>query len=267
MNWDLICDGGARGAWNMAVDEALLQSASATPVLRFYEWKPACLSLGRFQPWDQILASSELMQHELEQPTGDLDWVRRPTGGRAVWHQHEITYSAVLREDALPRESRSVVGAYRWLSDGFIEGLKTLGVNAELAPTQSKAEREDAQGRANCFDAATRCDFVVNGRKLIGAAQCRRNNAILQHGSLLLRADIEVWRAATGSAGALVSLEELGVKHARGEIQSAIVGGLARRHGIMFLARKLNANEHRLATGLHKHKYARDDWNIAGRAL
>lgn len=267
MTWDLIFDGAARGAWNMAVDEALLQSASATPVMRFYEWNPPCLSLGRFQPWEQILAASAGLRHTLEDPAGDFDWVRRPTGGRAVWHHQEITYSVVLREADLPPGARSVTGAYRWLSEGFLAGLETLGVRAELAPMQNKAERDVAQTRANCFDAATRCDFLAGGRKLLGAAQCRQNGAVLQHGSLLLRADATAWTRATGSPGALVSLDELGVTASRDEITAALVEGVARHHGIAFARRGLDATECVLANALHEEKYARDNWNIAGRAL
>jgi lipoate-protein ligase A len=267
MNWDLIEDGAARGAWNMAVDEALLQTAPATPVLRFYGWQPACLSLGRFQPWDQILTASSRLRAALEKPDTDFDWVRRPTGGRAVWHEHEITYSAVLREEILPRDARSVVGAYRWLSEGFLTGLATLGVRAELAPGQDKTERDAAQNRANCFDAATRCDFLVDGRKLLGAAQCRHKGVILQHGSLLLRTDAAAWQSATGSGGSLVSLSELGVTAGRDAVQCALVEGIRRHHGAIFAQRVLNANEHSVANGLHANKYSRDNWNMTGRAL
>jgi len=267
MIWDLILDGAARGAWNMAVDEALLRCASGTPVMRFYEWNPACLSLGRFQPWDQILAASSGLRSELEEPSGHFDWVRRPTGGRAVWHQHEITYSVVLREADLPQGARSVTGAYRWLSEGFLAGLETLGVRAEMAAMQNKAERDAAQTRANCFDAATRCDFLVGGRKLLGAAQCRQNGAILQHGSLLLKADAAAWRAATGTAGSLVSLEELGVSASRDETVSALVQGVSRHHGMTFARRKVNPAECELANTLQRDKYTRDNWNMTGRAL
>ncbi|MEO6907921.1 MAG: hypothetical protein ABI210_08530, partial [Abditibacteriaceae bacterium] len=84
-NWRLIQHGAATGAWNMAVDEALLEGArdSGIPVLRFYSWDPACISLGRLQKVPEVVRRSI------------FDWVRRPTGGRAVLHQHEVTYCAV----------------------------------------------------------------------------------------------------------------------------------------------------------------------------
>src|SRR5262245_7678235 len=88
--WRLIRDGAAAGAWNMAVDEALLRcqlEEGSAPVLRFYSWQPACLSLGRLQR---------------QPPPAGVETVRRPTGGRAVWHQHEITYSVVFPLEALP---------------------------------------------------------------------------------------------------------------------------------------------------------------------
>ena len=268
MNWNLILDGAASGAWNMAVDEALLQRANdSAPVLRFYGWQPRCLSVGRFQTWAQILASSEMLRDELENPTDDFSFVRRPTGGRAVWHDLEITYSAVVREEHLPPESRSVVGAYRWLSQGFLGGLETLGVRAELAAGQNKSERDAAQRNSNCFASATRCDFLADGRKLLGAAQCRRDGAVLQHGSLLLQADEEEWRRAAGSGAALVSLRELGVTQTREEIIAALCEGIARANGADFTLKTLDEATSSVANGLHRNKYARDCWNIEGGAL
>ncbi|HEX8551444.1 MAG TPA: hypothetical protein VF681_07785 [Abditibacteriaceae bacterium] len=267
MNWNLILDGEADGAWNMAVDEALLQCATATPVLRFYGWKPSCLSIGRFQSFEQILAASERLRHSLETPDADFSFVRRPTGGRAVWHAHEITYSAIVREELLPANAQSVSGAYRWLSEGFIAGLAQLGVRAELAPSPDKAGRDAAQQKANCFASATRCDFLAGGRKLLGAAQCRQNGALLQHGSLLIEADENAWRAAAGAGASLVSLRELGVTQTRDEIVAALCDGLNRTHGADFLHYELKKEETMVANGLHENKFARDSWNIEGRAL
>jgi lipoate-protein ligase A len=267
MNWNLILNDHADGAWNMAVDEALLQCATETPVLRFYQWRPSCLSIGRFQSFDQILAASERLRASLETPDAEFGFVRRPTGGRAVWHALEITYSAVVREELLPPDAQSVAGAYRWLSEGFITGLAQLGVEAELAASPDKAGRDAAQQKANCFASATRCDFLARGRKLLGAAQCRQNGALLQHGSLLIEANEAEWRVAAGAGASLVSLRELGVLQTRDAIVAALCNGLERTHGAVFLQRELQKEETSVANGLHKNKYARDSWNIEGRAL
>jgi lipoate-protein ligase A len=152
VNWRLILDGEYSGAWNMAIDEALLLCAGedatcrvSTPALRFYGWNPPCVSLGRLQKNFDFSGAQEL----------GFDVVRRPTGGRAVLHQHEITYCAVIHETHLPRESRSVVGAYNWLSAGFLEGLKSLGVAARLADPH----KASTPAAANCFQSAAQCDF------------------------------------------------------------------------------------------------------------
>ena len=167
----LILDEAADGARNMAVDEALLLAAAQcsnvqhqpAPTLRFYDWQPSCLSLGRFQKWEELANISGALNENARCGT---DWVRRPTGGRAVWHQNEITYSFVVRADALPPEAQSVAGAYCYLSQAFVAGLEILGVRATLAPAESREVREAALRTANCFAVATRADFVVDGRKL-----------------------------------------------------------------------------------------------------
>lgn len=253
MEWRLIRDGEYSGAWNMARDEALLlcQGENAAPVLRFYDWNPACVSLGRLQ---------KKFDFARVEGTG-FDLVRRPTGGRAVLHQFEITYCAAIHESQLPRESRSVVGAYNWLSAGFIEGLKTLGVQAQLSDPHGGS----TQGAANCFQAAAQCDFLVDGKKLIGAAQCRKNDAILQHGAILLEIDEAAWQTAIGGVmeGA-ISLRELGVLSSREEIIAALVEGMVRAWNISAVDSSLSSPEQEVASRLHTQKYSLGAWNRDG---
>jgi lipoate-protein ligase A len=254
MLWRLIRDGAAPGTWNMAVDEAMMLHQSRTSTrdgtLRFYGWNPPCLSLGRFQKWDEVLDESPF-----------FNVVRRPTGGRAVWHQHEITYCAVLCEEMLPRGSTSVAGAYAWLSRGFIAGLQMLGVQATLAPTGN-----DRAQTANCFASATRADFVVDGRKLLGAAQCRHNGVVLQHGSLLLSVEEESWQRALGDARDVVTLEMLGVQQSREEIVDALCAGCENELEISLSPGVLDENETLLATCLLEEKYAQTAWNRQRRS-
>lgn len=263
MNWRLLIEGPANGAYNMAVDEALLESLAAPesqPVLRFYDWQPSCLSIGRFQKFEGLEAVSSAVRHG--EP--GIHWVRRPTGGRAVWHHREITYCAVLRADSLPPHAQSVAGAYRYLSEAFIGGLETLGIHAALAPAESKEQRETALRTANCFASATRCDFLVDGRKLIGAAQCRRNGVILQHGSLLLDLDKVAWSRAIGSETAgMIALSELGVHKSRETIIAALCAGLQRSLGITLVQDQLRSGEARVAKGLQL-KYHSAKWNNGG---
>jgi lipoate-protein ligase A len=268
--WRLVLDENAGGAWNMALDEALMlchaapvsdsstrieaqslpaQVESAQPILRFYGWTPACLSLGRFQKWPESAESA------------GFDLVRRPSGGRAVWHQHEITYCAVLQEEFLPRDSRSVAGAYAWLSRGLVQGLKTLGVRATLAPSG-----RDRVQTADCFATATRADFVVDGRKLLGAAQLRVNGVVLQHGSLLLDVDETAWHGALGSAPRdVITLCSLGVAASREEIVAALCDGCENALDISLLKSTVSAAESALAQRLLTVKYADRAWNREAR--
>lgn len=253
MNWRLIRDGKYSGAWNMARDEALLfaQDESTLPVLRFYNWKPTCISLGRLQ---KKFDFSRLV-------TSSFDVVRRPTGGRAVLHEHEITYCAVIHESQLPRESRTVIGAYHWLSAGFIEGLKNLGVQAQLSSLRSRRTSLE-----NCFQSSAQCDFLVDGRKLIGAAQCRKDGAILQHGAILLKIDHDAWEHAIGgSMESVASLQSLGITQTPEEIIAALIDGMAHVGGISFRDSQLSKRELDVASCLHTHKYSQDEWNRAGK--
>jgi len=273
MNWRLLRDGAASGAWNMAVDEALLLAqldestldAPPEPILRFYDWNPTCLSLGRLQKIDAKY---------FERADGDI--IRRPTGGRAVWHQHEITYCAVLRAEWLPVTSTSVVGSYRWLSEGLLSGLQTLGIDARL-PDCGQSTWMQREKSGNCFESAAQCDAVVDNRKLIGAAQCRKSldgrTAIMQHGSLLLDIDEDAWKQAMqaiGQDGAtmkqVVSLRNLGVAVSSEDVIAALIKGLTHRRDISCVGADLNPLEQRIAQRLHRQKYLSAQWNRYGRA-
>lgn len=229
------------------------------PTLRFYGWEPACLSLGRLQ--------------KTIPPHSD-EVVRRPTGGRAVWHQHEITYSVAFPLEALPEGATSVIASYRWISSGFIEGLRALGVGAALAKGGERCGVDKVGGRSeaglDCFAASAACDFVVDGRKLIGAAQCRKKSgehtAILQHGSLLLEIDAVAWQTAIGTPPVdAVTLRELGVTANRAEIVEALCQGIEAVLGIELLAGELTANERALAGSLRSDKYASVVWTVEAR--
>lgn len=168
----------APGAWNMAVDEALARSvrAGASPVVRFYRWSPPCLSLGRNQPARGRYDLDTLRAR-------GIDVVRRPTGGRAVLHDRELTYSVVVREGVLgsPRQ------CYAAINRALVAGLRALGVRAALQPRTGA--RAPAPSLAPCFLDPTEGEVVVGGRKLVGSAQRRQGGVVLQHGSLLLECD------------------------------------------------------------------------------
>lgn len=173
--WRLIYDKPTSGVRNMAVDAALLHSG--TPTLRLYGWSPACLSLGYGQ------RSSEVDMAAVERYGWQV--VRRPTGGRAILHADEVTYSLTLPIDD-PIAQGGIIDSYRRISAGLMAGLATMGLMAD--PPQ---EAESAYGSgAICFETPAHYEIAVRGRKLIGSAQVRRKHALLQHGSLPLHGDM-----------------------------------------------------------------------------
>ncbi len=210
-------DAAASGPENMAADEALLEQAAREalpPTLRFYTWTPPAVSLGRFQQGDGI-------RLEFARDRG-WDVVRRPTGGRAVLHQHELTYGLVLPP--------SVVGgvgvrtSYRVFSAALNGGLRRLlGTEPVAAPEGCEASRST---QPNCFALASECDSLVPGGKLVGSAQVRRRGALLQHGSILLDAEPEGWEALFGTRGRLVTLRQLlGARPAEADVAAAVEAG------------------------------------------
>ncbi len=150
----------------MAADEALLDRVvrSGGALLRLYRWDPPTLSIGRNQPMAAV----------------GVPTVRRPTGGKAVWHEHEVTYAV-----AAPIELfGSLRNAYCEIHTRLATALRSLGVKARLAPNRPTVRPSD--GPTSCFAASVGGEIVVHGRKLVGSAQVRRRDALLQHGSILL---------------------------------------------------------------------------------
>ncbi|OGN92477.1 MAG: hypothetical protein A2Y88_08805 [Chloroflexi bacterium RBG_13_48_10] len=166
----------------MATDEALLETIGqqhSLPTLRLYSWEPACLSIGYAQPCADIDF----------QRLGDLgwNWVRRPTGGRAILHTDELTYS-IIAPLAEPRVAGGVLESYQRLSLALITALHALNIPAEAHPIHATGNSK--ANVAVCFEVPSNYEIVVNGKKLIGSAQARRKNGVLQHGTLPLWGDL-----------------------------------------------------------------------------
>jgi len=181
--WRLILTPPARGDWNMAVDEAMLEAVGrgeVLPTLRLFAWQPPCLSLGYAQP----VADADLLR------LAERGWglVRRPTGGRAILHTDELTYSVVAPPDE-PRLEGSVLESYRRLSAALLDALQRLKVPAQ-AKRQSAASPSGERKAPICFEAPSNYEITVQGKKLIGSAQARRREGVLQHGSLPLYGDL-----------------------------------------------------------------------------
>ena len=180
--WRLIEHAPAKGAWNMAVDEAILESVykgDSLPTLRLYAWEPACLSLGHAQPF------SEVNTQALAEKGWDV--VRRPTGGRAILHVDELTYAVIAPEDE-PRVRGGVLESYLRLSEALLESLHILGLSPRAEEKTQKTKKE--KPNPVCFEVPSNYEITVNGKKLIGSAQARRKEGILQHGALPLYGDL-----------------------------------------------------------------------------
>ncbi len=174
--WRLLELPPSSGARHMALDHALLEAAASPgslPSLRFQRWSPPALSVGRFQPLQDI----DLAACRAE----GIEVVRRPTGGKSILHLDDFTYSVVIPQ-GFPLPER-VVEAYRLLCGGIVRALEHLGVRAAIKPHANGGHR---QASGACFAAITQADLEYHGRKLCGSAQVRRGGALLQHGSILL---------------------------------------------------------------------------------
>jgi lipoate-protein ligase A len=183
--WRLLITEATDGAMNMAIDEAILSSVASgesSPTLRFFDWRPPCLSLGHAQHVEDVdLDRLKMLGYGL---------VRRPTGGKAILHIDEITYSVVTRQDD-PRVEGGIVESYRRLSEGLMRGLELMDVLGRNDKTYLTAEnaKEDKE-KPICFEIPSNYEITVIGKKLIGSAQARKQGMVLQHGSLPLTGDI-----------------------------------------------------------------------------
>lgn len=164
------------GSRNMEIDAQMLENAISTSdkaiLFRLYGWSPKCISLGRNQKDDFL--------------TGEIEAVRRLTGGRALLHNNEITYCCVAPVGAIPN-GQSVVDSYKYISGILIDFFKTLGVELDFGENKRVSTHYDY-----CMLLSTGADVCYKGQKIIGSAQCRKNGYILQHGSILFGYDKEL---------------------------------------------------------------------------
>ena len=195
MRWNYIDTGFRPGKFNMEFDETMagrLERDGGISTLRVYGWNPPAVSIGRHQRVEDFDAGA--LQR------AGIDLVRRPTGGRAILHAHELTYSIAMHAgDRGPRE------VYRFISGGLLRGLRLLGIGAELTDRDEglKTSPDDPQS-VPCFSSFAKDEIQFGGRKLAGSAQRRYGRVVLQHGSLLLgpqhRRIVEYLSPAVGQA-------------------------------------------------------------------
>jgi len=260
--WRLIRDRPSGAAWNMAVDEAILEryadGSQRAPTLRLYGWSPPAVSLGRNQAARGAHAPDYLSQE-------GIDLVRRPTGGLAVLHEHERTY-AVIGTLGRPPFEGGVLATYLAVSRAVLSALETLGVPARAeAPGAADVARERSPG-PSCFEVVSAHEISVLRRKLVGSAQLRRRRAFLQHGSIPIRGDSGRVARALGTAARtdrFTDLERsLGRTPNDDEIDVAMRRGFERTLGISLRDGSLTANEIAVARELSRTRYVAPRWTL-----
>lgn len=252
----VVVNAGGSGAWNMGLDEALLEDPFGGWTLRLYRWDRPTISLGYAQPHEQGVDT--IVARRLGIPV-----VRRPTGGRAVLHADELTYALTGPVDHGPLSGR-ISQSYRCIANGLQTGLRRLGVDVQLEHSESIG-RPFSKGP--CFSARTRYELSVCGRKIVGSAQRRREGRLLQHGSVLLGSPNGRLWAALGHGYRQAAESSIGLTEVLGQRPSAraLAFNLARALGevLQLPPRKcvLSCAEIRRARG-HEEKYSDERWTL-----
>jgi len=271
--WRFIDSGNCSPEFNMALDEALLDwnsEGKIPPTIRFYGWNPPTLSIGYFQKVEREIDLEAVKKY-------GLGFVRRPTGGRGVLHDQELTYSVIVSEEH-PEMPHTVTEAYRVISEGILQGFRKLGLDAYFAVPKTAEEREGLKNprSAVCFDAPSWYELVVEGRKVAGSAQTRQKGVILQHGSILLDIDEDklfdlfkypservkerMQRNFKSKAVAINALRENPV--AIDEAKQAFKEGFEEGLNIVLEPYQLTDEELDYVHGIAEKRYKSDEWNF-----
>jgi lipoate-protein ligase A len=191
-SWYFLWSGLNEAAWNMAADDWLLATArSRPPVVRFYGWLHPTVSLGRHEPWREVVDLDRLA-------AGGVSLVRRPTGGRAVLHHREITYSVTAGRDGREVWRDRLEATMARISGALARGFERLGVSADYTSRGGRVARP--QGHRLCFESATRYELSSEGVKAVGSAQLRTEAGFLQHGSIPLAPTLPLlWSLGPGA--------------------------------------------------------------------
>ena len=245
--WRLIDTGVGTGAWNMAVDAALLEffHETARPVLRLYGWEDS-VSLGRFQKSGEALDMARM-------ETAGLPYVRRMTGGGALVHGGDLSYSLVFPREML--EGMGVKASYRYLCGFLIALYGRLGLRAEFA---CEAGREENRSPV-CLAGTEAYDILIDGKKMGGNAQRYTKKGVLMHGSIPMQIDTErfdkIFRSDSG-LGRAASLESLGVGVEYGKLAALAAESFRESFGVRTSPGELSDGEKTRAAELMRTQYA-----------
>lgn len=270
--WNFIDSGFCSPSYNMALDEALLEwhsEGKIEPTIRFYGWNPPTLSIGYFQKVEKEIDLEAVKK-------AGLGFVRRPTGGRGVLHDKELTYSVIVSEEH-PKMPKTVTEAYRVISKGILEGFRFLGLDANFAIPKTEEEKQGLKNPRSsvCFDAPSWYELVVEGRKVAGSAQTRQKGVILQHGSILLDLDEDLLfslfkypnervkeRLQKNFKNKAVAINDLRSPVSMTEAWEAFRKGFEKGLNIELKPFSLTEDQREYVEKLVKKKYESDEWNF-----
>jgi lipoate-protein ligase A len=247
---DFIDTGFNNAYMNMAIDEVLL--SSRVPVLRFYQWEPSAVSIGRYQDLNDI---------DLEYCTeNNIDVVRRITGGKAVLHEKELTYAFVIDKEMMPR---SIIESYKIISSAIIQGLRVLGLNSEM--NNSKIKNRD---NPVCFQETSFNELTINRKKFVGSAQVRVKGKLLQHGSILTGINTEKHSSCFKEKPEVDDLMKkiTYIDVPEKELKSAVKHGFSGYFNTSLNERNLCNKELSEVKELMRMKYNSEDWNYGVRS-
>lgn len=249
MEFRFLLHGANSAAMNMAIDESIMQHARETgdATVRFYSWKPSAVSIGYFQGLEEEVDLQKCSEH-------GVDFVRRITGGGAVFHDKELTYSFVCTEKSgiVPEK---IIDSYMQICKSVILGLKELGLAAAFVPLN---------------------DIVVGGKKVSGNAQTRRGGVVLQHGTILLKVDVDKMfsllrvpsekmrdKIVSDVKQRVTSVEEqLGRRVEFGEMSDALKKGFEKAFDAGLVSGMLSRKEMLVAEKIAKEKFLAKEWNF-----
>jgi len=279
MEWRLIKDSYHTGFMNMAIDEAIMiahREGLVPPTIRFYQWSPPAVSLGYFQDLKKEIDVDACKNL-------GINIVRRPTGGKAVLHDKELTYSFIIKENH-PLVNDSILETYKKISGGMIRGLSYLGIKAELVPLREKLKSTPSGNEAKskiphsniksiCFSVPSQYEVQVMGKKIVGSAQVRKREIVLQHGSLLIELEKDKLFSVFNFPSVQIrerlkirfkatSLEEiLKRKISFSELSEILPGGFEEEFGVRLVEGKLTEQEEKISKELLENKYSTYEWN------
>jgi len=248
MNARLLTTGFATAYENMAIDEAILIHAQENPqvTLRLYGWNPSAISIGYFQSLKEEVDLAKCKKYQ-------TDYIRRITGGGAVFHDDEVTYSIIAPIDGI-LIPKNILMSYKKICQGVIEGLKTFGVVSQFIPLN---------------------DIISSGKKISGNAQTRKNNVLLQHGTILLKVDVEKMfsllkvpneklknKIIKDVKQRVIGIQDLlGKKISFEACQKALIYGFQKSLKFNYVKMPLSSSEILLVKKLEEQKYRSDKWN------